>query len=280
MGVRSVYISASQASSSADVLADVLDALDRANLASIPKQTVLQESLRGITSNVQMRAFRRDSTDSSIAAAVQDLASALAPTAMESEYSTILLDVVPKSKMVHEIFGRLRDQIWDFPLRWVVAGDADRAREYLTPPADAFFEAVVNIEPLSWSESETLLELRVPRSDAAVGLATGIVETAEGSPRRLITLARQKMMETSQSPANSAERAVILAELGRPAHMLLVELESLGPSSASDPALQDRMGWSRPRLVQVLKKLEDAGLVTSTEQRNGRGRPVKAYAVA
>ena len=61
--------------------------------------------------------------------------------------------------------------------------------------------------------------------------------------------------------------------------MLFTEVVDLGPVSASDKRLLDRLGWTRPRAAQVLKQLEDAGLLVVTEEApDGPGRPRKLYA--
>ncbi len=59
--------------------------------------------------------------------------------------------------------------------------------------------------------------------------------------------------------------------------MLADELDALGWTSASDQRLLDRMGWTRPRVVQVIAELESRGLVEMREESTGRGRPRKLY---
>jgi predicted ArsR family transcriptional regulator len=59
--------------------------------------------------------------------------------------------------------------------------------------------------------------------------------------------------------------------------MLASELEALGWASASDERLLTRMGWTRPRVVQVVAELESRGLVQMREENTGRGRPRKLY---
>ena len=59
--------------------------------------------------------------------------------------------------------------------------------------------------------------------------------------------------------------------------MLAAELEALGWASASDERLLDRIGWTRPRVVQVIAELESRGLVDMREENTGRGRPRKLY---
>jgi predicted ArsR family transcriptional regulator len=65
--------------------------------------------------------------------------------------------------------------------------------------------------------------------------------------------------------------------VGRAAAMLVAEVESLGPVSASDERLLSRLGWTRERAAQVFKQLEEAGLVVFSELRDGPGRPRKVY---
>jgi DNA-binding MarR family transcriptional regulator len=72
-------------------------------------------------------------------------------------------------------------------------------------------------------------------------------------------------------------RTEALAQVGRPARMLAEELDALGWASASDQRLLDRMGWTRPRVVQVIAELESRGLVEMREESTGRGRPRKLY---
>lgn len=61
--------------------------------------------------------------------------------------------------------------------------------------------------------------------------------------------------------------------------MLVAELRARGgAASASDEGVLDSLGWSRPRMVQVLRQLERAGLVeSSTRNGAGAGRPRKVY---
>jgi predicted ArsR family transcriptional regulator len=73
------------------------------------------------------------------------------------------------------------------------------------------------------------------------------------------------------------QRRAEAQRLGRPAEMVVAELEASGPLSASDERLLRRLGWTRERAVQVLKQLEGAGLVTTSLQKGPSGRPRKLY---
>jgi DNA-binding PadR family transcriptional regulator len=60
--------------------------------------------------------------------------------------------------------------------------------------------------------------------------------------------------------------------------MLAAELAALGGASASDERLLKRLGWTRGRAVQVLKQLEEKGIVTASMRPvEGGGRPRKVY---
>ncbi|MGH2698786.1 MAG: helix-turn-helix domain-containing protein [Actinomycetota bacterium] len=68
-----------------------------------------------------------------------------------------------------------------------------------------------------------------------------------------------------QEDAELARRA---RALGRSHALLFRELESLAPVHAGDERLLERLGFTRPRIVQILKDLETASVVAS--RREGR----------
>ena len=205
--------------------------------------------------------------------------------------AVVLVDGAPP-EVAHGLFGRLRDEVWQLPLTWVVTGDAAKRAAYLEPPADAFFDSVVVLDDLPLEAAETLLLRRIdgagPGDDAEAGvlrdLASALAEsTRPRTPRQLLAAARDVLL--ADDPAKTVDAAGVrqrrAAALGRPHAVLLAELEALGPSSASDPELLDRLGWTRARAVQVLRDLEREGLVTATVDRSGTGpgRPPKLYGV-
>ncbi|MDP9066788.1 MAG: ATP-binding protein [Actinomycetota bacterium] len=197
-------------------------------------------------------------------------------------HRTVLLDN-PSPIDAHTLFGRLRDELWRLPLNWVVTADDDRRWQYLQPPADAFFEHVVDLDPLSGQAAKALLEKRMDKSELKMMDVPKTIELAKGNPRQLITLARASLEADATTSAIEERRAELqrrLAGLGRAATMLVSELEALGPVSASDERLLKRLGWTRPRAVQVLKQLEEEGIVTSSDESSeSSGRPRKVYNV-
>lgn len=190
---------------------------------------------------------------------------------------TILLDDPPPSA-AHTLFGTLRDELWEHPVRWVVAVDTEQAGDLLRPPADAFFETTVTLSPLTPDAAADLLRRRDPK------LGPDLVDTAvwagEGNARRVLEVVRALVsgeVDPQEMMTAYGHRDQALAALGRSALALAKELEARGGSSASDEHLLRRMGWTRGRAAQVLGELEAAGLVVADELREGPGRPRKLY---
>jgi hypothetical protein len=179
----------------------------------------------------------------------------------------------------HDVFGRLRDQLWETGYQWIVTVRSSDRGGLLTPPADAFFETVLDLPAL---EPEAATALLTARSESDWGaFAAQVSRLVGGNPRRLIGAARD-LVDLPKGEHQAWIEAIALRDrrihaLGRSESMLAAELESLGGASASDQRLLDRLGWSRARAVQVLTKLEDEGLVVGEEVASGQGRPRKVY---
>ncbi len=200
----------------------------------------------------------------------------------------VIVDNAHDPDLVHTVFGRFRDELWELPFTWLVCGVTNRRGDYLRPPADSFFETVVDVQPLTDTASGALLERRLddattgeqPTADRIRHHLDAIVKSGEGSPRQLLTGAR----EVAIGATGTADAAVSLvhaaAALGRSEAMLVAELRSLGSASASDDVLLDRLGWTRSRTTQVFRKLLDAEIVVAESQRDsGPGRPRKVYSL-
>jgi len=187
----------------------------------------------------------------------------------------VLVDELPASSVGQTVFGRLRDELWQVPLTWVVAAAESEAGSYLSPPADAFFDTVMRLGPLSKAAQREVLELRAGKDGARIA-----DQVDEGNLRRLLAIARELLQGRVKTPEllrAANERDARVAKLGRSASMLMAELESLGAVSASDKTLLDRLGWTRSRAVQVFRQLEDEGLVASSSVKGETGRPRKVY---
>lgn len=203
----------------------------------------------------------------------------------------VLLDSIASPAVVQHLFGRLRDDVWQLPLLWIVAGNRPDRSRYLEPPADSFFDAVIGVGELDEEDAADLLRRRAHRAGqddpAAMVLLSVAGKLAEQvsprTPRNLLAAARDVLIEAEDDPTRWVTNLYALqgraAELGRAPAMLFTEVMDLGPVSASDKRLLDRLGWTRPRAAQVFKQLEDAGLVVVTEKSpGGPGRPRKLYA--
>jgi hypothetical protein len=219
-------------------------------------------------------------TDASVSGRLLDQID-LMRRALDQEQGIILLvDGLPSPAVGHELFGRMRDELWQLPFAWLIAVD-DREREALMePPADAFFDRLVNVGPLTDVQSSKVLKRRVDR--LAANSLRRLAKAGEGNPRVLLALARDTLEEgrdVDDLLKSQAWRETVVDQISRPASMLLAELESMGAASASDEELLRRLGWTRPRATQVFAELEAAGLVTSREVKGQGGRPRKVFQV-
>jgi hypothetical protein len=196
----------------------------------------------------------------------------------------VIVDAARNPAIVHELFGRLRDDVWTLPYVWVVCGVSARREEYLRPPADSFFDVVTELLPLSADSARQLVQARLAQANGtdtatAARIAAeldGIVERGAGNPRHVLGAAREVALNMSTSAGDVMVQA---SRLGRSEAMLVAELRSLGPSSASNDELLERLGWTRARAAQVFKQLLKHGLVTSTLERpaGSPGRPRVVY---
>jgi hypothetical protein len=197
--------------------------------------------------------------------------------------AVVLVDDV-RSEVGHGLFGRLRDELWQHDMVWGAATGTGDAHGLLRPPADAFFEQRLDLDDLGDDARRELLRRRAARSDSPLSdeAIESLVRHGPESPRALIAAANEVSVsgEDPETTARGVELRRQRAERagGRPAVMLLAEMEHRGPVSASDEHLLDALGWTRPRAVEVLSLLEAAGVLHSyPERREGPGRPRKLY---
>ena len=102
----------------------------------------------------------------------------------EREAATVLVDASGSAGAVYELFGRFRDALWRTPHRWVVAVDRHERDLALRAPADAFFDAVLEVEPMPVEALTELLRLREP--DARPAALAAVAAGADGNPRLAI----------------------------------------------------------------------------------------------
>lgn len=193
-----------------------------------------------------------------------------------------------------QLFGALRDEVWQLGALWLVTTTPAQALDLVRPPADVFFETRVTLDALDGPEVADLLRRRLdPGSAAASGepsidpaeLVDAVLAGRPDTPRRALEAAREWVTNPGVGPSGLTvaqehrARAEALENVSRPARMLAQELEAIGWAAASDERLLDRLGWTRTRVIQVLGELRDEGLVQMREERRGRGRPRKLFRV-
>jgi type II secretory pathway predicted ATPase ExeA len=213
-----------------------------------------------------------------------DLVDRLVNAVGDGTATVIIVDDVPADAGL-ELFGALRDELWQIDARWLVTASTAQAAALLRPPADVFFETRVHLEPMAEPDIEQMLRRRLDRPDDADSraLIAAVRQAGSLTPRRVLEVARDVATEPTVGVGRLTtvqglrERTAALERMSRPAQMLAAELESLGWASASDERLLGRMGWTRPRVVQVIGELERGGLVQMREENTGRGRPRKLF---
>ena len=238
-----VYVRVEAAESINDALLAIARAIDPERRGGSPQSTVAE-----------------DETDLVI---VEDAA---AHRFGEARPVVVLVDG-PSETITSVLFGRYRDRLWETPqLRWVAA------TRHAAPsaPADAFFDRVIELGPLSQEAGAKLLELRAPdlsaatRRDLAMALGRAL-------PLYWV-LAAQSLALAAGEPSDviatlEAERAAT-EELPQRLRRLYEAVNELGPVHAGDAQLLARVDASRPWVVSGLKDLEGSGLVRSA--REGR----------
>lgn len=264
-----------------------LDLLDRLayELEAPREEYELPEMLRALEAINTWRGKRRVlGAPDGVLAAIQRLHRKLEEQQGDSPRTIVLLDD-PSPEITHMLFGRARDEVWALPIVWMVSGDKARAGDLLKPPADSFFGRVIDLPALRDEQAQTLLRRR---AGDVLDTATlqSVVQSAQGSPRRLILLASDAVLEaelgtTSTGTIAHKRRAdQILDQLGLPARRLWDALVPMGQASATDETLLQQLGWSRQRASQVFRQLADAGLVEAAQEQVERGRPRTVYRIA
>jgi DNA-binding transcriptional ArsR family regulator len=175
------------------------------------------------------------------------------------------------------LFGRFRDALWQLPYQWVVAGLLVRRSEYLEPPADSFFDSIVELGSLDEKDARSLLRTRIETAgdseDAHLlerSMERIVKGTVERTPGALLAGARATLLRGAPDSAfaDLVKLQTQANSMGRGHAMVFSELESLAPVHAGDERLLQRLGYTRPRIVQILKDLESEGVVES--RREGR----------
>lgn len=192
--------------------------------------------------------------------------------------AVIMIDGLLEGRIGFDVFGRLRDELWASGHTWIVAVRQRESGPLRTPPANAFWAAVVEIPPLDLNEASTLLRLGLDEQELA--RVRGDLAISGIHPRFLIREVEANLAGGGRGKGDLRALAERAGQLGRSEEIAMVELIGLGrPASSGDEELLDRLGWSRPYAQRILSHLEAKGLVLSfvgpPDERPGR--PPKLY---
>lgn len=256
-GYQPTFVDAAAASS----VEDLVD-LIRWRLGNAPVVVPVFQAARQMTSQTEVLGE---------AAKLMRLLATLAEGVGPNERHVLLIDAPPSGEVGHTLFGRLRDEVWQLPFLWIVATNEHHRAALTRPPADAFFPVVVELGPLDADAAGELLRKRL--EGVQVAGVDRIVEIGRGSPRRLLALTRDLVI--NEQPAEEIlgqerKRNALLDELGDAASQLFSFLQEHGAASASDEDLLSATGWTRARATQVLNSLEEAGLAVGRREKGGR----------
>lgn len=191
----------------------------------------------------------------------------------------ILLDGMMDAEIGYDVFGRLRDELWELEHPWAVAVRPRDSGMLRSPPADAFWSAVIEVPPLDHGQTERLLRLGLAEHEYLLVDRDRVL--AGAYPRSVIRSAHEALARGNQSSASMSGQDLVqrASDLGRSEAMAMAELQGLGrPVSAHDPELLERLGWSRPYAQRILSHLERNRLLRTMPERSDRaGRPRKLY---
>ena len=183
----------------------------------------------------------------------------------EAQRPRVVLVDGADEEQIRVLFGRYRDSLWDLPLTWIVAG----RRSAPPPPADAFFDRVLQLAPWPLEQIQELIGLRVPQWPADWRDEVASI-LAPATPSQVLLDLQTLVLSSNQTELLqwlSDERAQASSLPGR-LRGLYEALNQAGPTHAGDEWLLDALGVSRSRVVHGLKELESLGLVRG--ERDGR----------
>ena len=182
----------------------------------------------------------------------------------QSSPPVMLLDNV-SPELRHELFGRQRDELWQFALQWVVVGDTP----VLDPPANSFFEASISLEPFGPNAIRDLLVRRsrdgTPQEQRLMHEIASTLPDLVGSatPRWVMVTARAVLLSPDPQSYLKQLRDNRYSHhaLSATARLVMDALYAIGAAHAGNEQLLKQVGTTRSRVVQILKELEVAGLV-------------------
>jgi hypothetical protein len=203
----------------------------------------------------------------------------------DEQHWTVLIDDIDPS-VGYQLFGTLRDEMWQLPITWIITCYSSDERELTRPPANAFFSQVVELEPFNDDQTAALIAARahghqpvLSRED--ITLLASALALDKPSPGQIIRCLQQLMIG-AVTIEEIAQRAQIIAtaqeQLSPQAAYLYSYLVDAGPKSAADEDLLAHTALSRQRLGQLFAELSVVGLVDAESVRS-QGRPRKVFSV-
>ena len=191
----------------------------------------------------------------------------------------MILDGPVDEQAGYDVFGRLRDQLWELPHTWVLAATPERSGAVRAAPADAFWSTIVEVGPFDADEIEQMIARGLTAAERVV-VDAHERRPLQDTPRGVVRFVQDVLDGTASGEDVPAEvRQERAVAIGPSASMALAELEALGhPAAAGDPELLERLGWTRPYTSRILASLEAHGLLRSFPgPTTGQGRPPKLY---
>jgi hypothetical protein len=190
----------------------------------------------------------------------------------------VLLDGPIDPNISFDLFGRWRDDLFVLPINWVVLAHQERLAEYVTPPADVFFDAIISLDPFDAARAFEVLERR-DVGQLPDTVTEALLRHFDGTPRHLIRLARAALAADPSEAAQHAEKhAEASQSLSRGAQRLLADMQGRGPVTATDAALLQRLGVTDRQMRRNLAELEAAGLAELLHSSSSsQGRPPATY---
>jgi RecA/RadA recombinase len=183
----------------------------------------------------------------------------------------------PSPGQARILFGRYRDELWQLAASFVVAVSPSTARALLEPPADAFFDSIIELKPLDPDAAFELLRRRKDKGQ----ISDQILWPSRPMQPRAILLDAEAGPTAGRHDSALQDELTALATkaAGRGGADLLHEIWGRGALSASDTDLQRGLAVTRARLTQLLRELERADILISFPEarEGGMGRPKTLY---
>jgi hypothetical protein len=191
--------------------------------------------------------------------------------------SLILLDDLDREQAAI-LFGRMRDVLFQLPVRFTVAVGEATLPVLSRPPANAFFDIVTQLQPLDPDAAFELLRLRKER-----GEIDQIIPPRDPAQPRSILLDAEAGPTGIRHDSQLQHELITRAEraAGRSGAMVLAEVWNQGATSASDESLSRALGVTRTRLSKILRALHTEGVLITVNppvtEKGATGRPKIYY---